>query len=197
MAITSFAEGEIPDAPGFSSGEVIFTAAGTRRHHLASTKRALASWTTLVKDDPSPVAHDSAELANLAFRRWSYYRSDLDVASSLSDLRAKIRNNPNAEIAVLLLAKAPRLRDRRVRMNIVGLSLFRRTWANNIFLDILARHPYAGVSRVGTILLWYVARIASALGADAVWGETTQNSVEYYKKAFGTEFSDLLYIDKD
>lgn len=83
-------------------------------------------------------------------------------------------------------------------MRIAGVCLFRRTWCNNIFIDFLARHPLNPIKGAGSALLWYIARVASAINADAIWGETTQNSVEYYAQVFGKQdMRDLLYIRRD
>jgi hypothetical protein len=194
----TFAEGVIPGKSQLPAGQLVFTGVGAKAHESKAIRSALESWQKLVRSDPNPIARDAAELARLAYGKWAYYRSALEIGATLIDVLAKIRDNPNAEVAVLLLAKAPQLKDRRVRMRIAGVCLFRRTWCNNVFIDFLARHPLDPVKGAGTRLLYYVARIASVIQADAIWGETTQNSVGYYAKAFGEpEIKDLLYVRRD
>lgn len=196
--MNTFAEGIIPGTFQLPAGPLVFTAVGTKPYQSKAIRRALESWQKLVRSDPNPIARDAAELARLAYGKWAYYRSALEIGATLKDVVAKIRDNPNAEVAVLLLAKAPQLRDRRIRMRIAGVCLFRRTWCNNVFIDFLARHPLDPVKGAGTALLCYVARIASVIDADAIWGETTQNSAGYYAKAFGEpEIKDLLYVGRE
>jgi len=196
--MNTFAEGIIPGIYQLDTGQVVFTGVGAKLQHSKAIRGALGSWQKLVKGNPSPVAHDAAELAQLAYSKWAYYRRELEIGATLEEVMAKIRNNPNAEVAVLLLAKAPALRNRSIRMRIAGVCLFRRTWCNNIFIDFLAGHPLTPVKGVGSAILWYVARLASVINAEAIWGETTQNSVGYYAKLFGKQdMRDLLYVRRD
>ncbi len=192
----SFAEGIIPEFPGTRG--LVFTAASTKPHEAKVVRDALLSWRHAARSSASPVTRDAVELAGLAYGKWSSYRKDLETAATLRELQEQIQNNPYAEVAVLLLARSPEPTSRRLRMRIGGVCLFRRTWCNNLFIDYLAKHPHASMKGIGVSLLWYVARIASTIKADAIWAETTQNSVGYYKKVFGKpEMTDLLYLRRD
>ena len=99
---------------------------------------------------------------------------------------------------MLLLARSLEPASRRLRMRIGGVCLFRRTWCNNLIIDYLAKHPHAPMKGIGVSLPWYVARIGSAIKADTIWAETSQNSVGYYMKVFGKpDMTDLLYLRRD
>jgi len=189
-----FADGSVPASISMASGTLTFHAAGGSEREVRSLRDALATWTSLVKNDQSPILRDAAELAQLAYRRWAYYRRGLAVASTLKELRTKINDNPHSEVAVLLLAKSE-IRYRSVRMNAVAICLFRRTWYNNLYIDFLAKHPRALFASAGGATLWYLSKIAKSIGAQAIWGETTQNSVGYYKRALRrTSMTDLLFL---
>ena len=61
---------------------------------------------------------------------------------------------------------------------ILGVCLFHRTWANNIFIDYLAAHPAtmdvdAPIRGVGTGLLFALCDISLQLQLPLHWGETT------------------------
>ena len=192
----SFAEGIIPELPGARG--LVIAGASTKPHEAKVVRDALWSWRRAARGSASPLTRDAVELAGLAYGKWSSYRKDLETAATLRELQEQTQNNPHAEVAVLLLARSPEPASRRLRMRIGGVCLFRRTWCNNLFIDYLAKHPHAPTKGIGVSLLWYVARIGSAIKADAIWAETTQNSVGYYMKVFGKlEMSDLLYLRRD
>jgi len=154
---------------------------------------ALKSW-KVAKHDLDPAARDAAEFADLAYRQWAYYGRGLAVARTLRELKSIIRNNPKAEVAVLLLAKVP---VGRLRLGIGGICLFRRTWYNNIYIDFLVKHPLSRFGGTGTALLRFLTLVATSLKCDAIWGETTQNSVDFYERAIGTKMTDMLYLDRE
>jgi len=82
-------------------------------------------------------------------------------------------------------------------MNVVAICLFRRTWYNNLYIDFLAKHPRAPFASAGGAALWHISKIAKSIGAHAIWGETTQNSVGYYKRALRRKsMTDLLFLKR-
>ncbi len=191
-----FADGNVPASISMASGTLTFHAAGAGEREVRSLRDALGGWTSLVKNEQSPIPRDAAELAQLAYQRWAYYRRGLSVASTLKDLRTKINDNPHAEVAVLLLAKSD-TRFRSVQMNVVALCLLRRTWYNNLYIDFLAKHPRAPFASAGGAVLWHISKVAKSIGAHAIWGETTQNSVGYYKRVLGKKrMTDLLFLKR-
>ena len=170
---------------------------------VSATNRDCAGikrWKRFIKGTGDPIKRDSVELANLAIRRWREGRAKGMVANTMREIRNFIRDNPYCEVAVLVLMKAPWSKG----MKIVGLCHFRRIWNGNIFIDYVAAHPLAAggsgksVRGVGLGLLYYVVCCAAEIGATAIWGETTQNSVEYYRKIFKkNDINDVLYIKRE
>ena len=165
-----------------------------------AVSRALKRWRKSVAGEASPIKLDAVELADLAFRRWDEARARQRAASSLEEMQEFIQNNPFAEVAVMILAKAPWVRKKQLN-TLVGLCTLRRTWANNIFIDFLSAHPritrnpHSPIRGVGTALMYAVATVGAAIGARAIWGEATQNSAPFYAKLFGRqEMKDLLYL---
>src|SRR4051794_316044 len=53
-----------------------------------------------------PGVRDTLEFAQLASKRWRYYRRSIATASSLVDFRNIIAREPKAEISFLLLVRA-------------------------------------------------------------------------------------------
>jgi hypothetical protein len=152
-------------------------------------------WQAAARNEGNPKKLDSAELGVLAVRRWQEGIAKRRVCESIADVRDRIQDNPHVECSLLLLARAAKSDG-----GILGLAHLRRTWCNHILLDYLAVHPnfvgyaenpYAGL---GTGLLYFVVDIARGIEAPVIWGETTQNSVQYYSKLFGLKMKDLLYV---
>lgn len=110
-----------------------------------------------------------------------------------------IRNNPHEEVQLLVLGKS-KIPDAAM----AGLCLFRRTWCNNVAVDLLAVHPREVASErqrfkgLGPCLLWYVAEFAEELEAESLWLEATQNSATFYERAFELKgVKDLVVLDRN
>lgn len=176
--------------------------AGKALKFVFATRRdikGLQSWKDAVRGKTNPILLDAVELSAMAFRRWREARSKGYVASSVQEIKDFVQDNPHAEVAMLVLAKGPWLKKR----NLLGLCYFRRTWSNNIYLDVLTSHPLLArnlnspVRGVGTALLYFTCCVATEIGAKAVWGEATQNSAHFYRKVFGrNDINDLIYLDE-
>lgn len=152
-------------------------------------------WAKTFRPEHLPIQLDAFEYAALAFRRWKEARSKHRAVSSFPDLLELVRDNPHAEVACLVMANVPRL----ATGSTVGICYLRRTWCNNVCVEFLTRHPrYAKtcpVKGVGTALLFAVCCLAESLGCGEIWAEATQNSVDFYRKAFKRpEFKDLMRI---
>jgi hypothetical protein len=156
-------------------------------------------WLKSAKLGSNPNVIDSAELATLAFRRWREALAKKRVANCIQDVVDFIRDNPHSEVSVLVLIKAPWLRNKKP----VGLCHVRRTWCNNIYIDFLTVHPAVlaiprrKVPGVGTALLYFVSCLAKEINAETIWGEATQNSVEFYRKLFNKPSTkDLIFLER-
>lgn len=85
----TFAEGFIPGSFRLPGGPLQFVGVGTKPHHTRAIRGALRSWQKLVRGYPSPVTHDAAELARLAYSKWAYYRRGLEIGATLEDVMAQ------------------------------------------------------------------------------------------------------------
>lgn len=138
---------------------------------------------------------DAAELARLAALKWEIACELGIVASSLAEIDATVQANPKTEITGMVLAEA-----RWFEPGLLGVCLFHRTWAGNVFLDFLAVHPEtegsaARVSGVGTGLLYRLCEVTHHLRAGLLWGETTAGSEPFYRGVFRlAEESDRLLV---
>jgi len=174
------------------SGKTLQFSFATRRDDLAFRR-----WAKSARSGSNPRVVDALELATLCFRRWREETTKDRVADSFEDIEDLIQDNPYAEVAVLVLAKAPWLRDG----SLVGLCHCRRTWSNNIYIDFLTVHPRLvrnkSVQGVGTALLYFVTCLAADMDAAVIWGEATQNSHQFYRKVFGlADIKDLIFLGK-
>jgi N-acetylglutamate synthase-like GNAT family acetyltransferase len=163
-------------------------------------ERAFRAWLRSAETSSNPNVQDALELCTLAFRRWREEKAKGRVTESIEDIKDFIQDNPYAEVSQLVLARAPWLKNG----TLVGLCHFHRTWSNNVYIDFLAMHPRlvrkraAPLRGVGTALLYYVACVAAEIDADAIWGETTQNSAPFYRRAFGRQdIRDMLYLKRE
>jgi hypothetical protein len=173
---------------------------GKNLEFVFATKRddmLFRRWAKSARRGSIPRVVDALELATLSFRRWREECVKGRIANSFDEIQEFIQDNPHAEVAVLILAKAPWLRSG----SLVGLCHCRRTWCNNIYIDFLTVHPRLvrskSVRGVGTALLYVVTSLAAKLDAGVVWGEATQNSHKFYRRVFGIEdIRDLILLGK-
>jgi hypothetical protein len=143
-------------------------------------------WRYALSPHSSGQQHDSVEFLESALSKWRLYSRRNRVATSLNRLRDMI--NANAKIDVLAIVDVQA--DWSGIGRRLGICQFRHTWANSVAIDYLAVHPsllssQKSISGVGTALIYRVAQIAVKIGADRIWLETTDLSVDYYTHLFG------------
>ncbi len=180
----------MPDTFRLLSGETLSFAGATK-----DDQQKLRESVKPYKLSGNPKIVDSIELGMLAFRRWREALEKGYVAEDVKEIPDFVRNSSEAEVVHLVLVKPLW----SFPIEIIGLCHFRRTWCNNIFIDFLTTHP--GIIRarplrgVGTALFYYVVCVATELGANAIWGEATQNSAGFYQTVFKRPFiQDLFYL---
>jgi len=159
-----------------------------------------AKWGEAYADLPVPNARDAAEFGALASKRWRYYRKQGAVVRNLNALKKAIRDQPNAEVAMLAVMRAPWFAPD----NILGVCHFRRTWANSLYVDFLARHPLLetgsdrDVRGVGLNLTAFIVRLARAISATRVWGESAEGAAGFWQKIFrAMRSSDELRLSRN
>ncbi len=138
---------------------------------------------------------DAAEFGHLAHKRWRYYRDQSLIAGSIRDLQERIRIDPDVELGMICVVGSDRLSP----PSCLGLAFFRRTWANHLCLDFLAKHPATTdqINGIGYGLLDFIVNVAKEINAGSIWGETTKGSVDFYKKAFDRKnFDDRFSLPK-
>lgn len=160
---------------------------------------SIATWDSAYSGLNVPRACDAAEFGALASMRWRYYRKQDAVVRNFNGLRKIICEQPNTEVAMLAVMRASWFTPD----NILGVCHFRRTWANSLYVDFLAKHPLleAGtgpvVGGVGLNLLAFVVRLAKAISARRVWGESSKDSADFYRRIFLTKrSSDEFRLDR-
>jgi hypothetical protein len=127
---------------------------------------------------------DAGELAVLAAQKWTATCEFGTVAKSLAEMESKICEDPEVEVTAMLLVGA-----KWFEPGLLGVCLFHRTWANNVFLDFLAAHPVAmdpghRINGIGTGLLYHLCVTARHLKAATLWIETTSGSAPFYEQIF-------------
>jgi hypothetical protein len=152
--------------------------------------KVVTGWARIGKGSREPAVQDAAEFAGLACKRWRFYRRAGRFARSIDEVRDTVTASPDAEFALLLVARAdwpPRAQ--------LGVCLCRRTWSNSLCVDFLAVAPEnaapqnRNIAGVGRGLLYFVTEIAEAIRARNVWGEATSLSAPAYRHMF--EQSDI------
>jgi hypothetical protein len=139
-------------------------------------------WEDSIQGIPGPIQRDSLELAYHGLRRWDESHALKRTANSIKRLKEMIKDNPHVEVRALAVARANWLRTRKI----IGLCSFRRTWCNNISLDVIAVHPgldemqESPISGLGTGFIHHICAVAETIGAEAIWGECTQNTADFY-----------------
>jgi hypothetical protein len=128
---------------------------------------------------------DAVELGHLAAIKWEATCNWGTAVKSFSEMEAAIHRRPAIEVTAMLLARASWF-----EAGLLGVCLFHRTWANNVFVDFLAVHPSTmepqrSISGVGIGLLYQLCEVTRRLKAPILWGETTESSAAYYGKFFG------------
>ena len=164
----------------------------------------LAEWTSCVKGDSNPIRCDAVEFAQLAIHRVEAHSAIQPYAMAISDFGDHIRTNPHTEVAGFVLLRCNWFPDSTV----IGISHFRRTWANNFVLDYLATHPFIAkppsgtyghkVRGVGRALLYFICQLASQYGSKCVWGEATQLSCGFYEKVLELPpLTDVIHVPRE
>jgi hypothetical protein len=145
--------------------------------------RTLANWKATPLQRSNPLVEDALEYRSLAGKRWRSYSESRRTVASLASLKNEIAKNSKCEAVFILVAHA----RWHSLSPILGFCFCRRTWCHHIIIDFAAAHPnaikFAGgqVSGVGGAMLYGVVSLARQLDAKIVWGEATQNSVEFYR----------------
>lgn len=135
---------------------------------------------------------DAVELARLAALKWEATCDMGTVAASLIEMESAIRANSRIEVTAMILAEASWFEP-----GLLGVCLFHRTWAGNVFLDFLAVHPETEglIGGVGVGLLYQLCDASRRLKAGLLWGETAAKSKQFYERAFGfEEIDDRLLV---
>lgn len=140
-------------------------------------------WNQLIKKQDI-LKKDAISFARQAMQRWSYEHSEGRTAGTIRTIKDLQKYRPNMEIGILAAAQADWLKRNRI----VGLCHFRCTWSQNITIDYVVVDPFLDSDHEGPIdglgigIFHHLCSVAVELGAKAIWGETTPNSVGFYRK---------------
>ena len=149
----------------------------------------LRRWRSPARMRANPHVSDALEYARLASKRWAYYHRNGETATTLPQLRTAIQQNPRAEVAFMLIARAPWEPEPKL----LGLAYCRRSWCHRLIVDFVAVHPHVvgqlggRIRGIGTGLFNGLIQIADQLGIKMIWGEATANSATFYEKILGAE----------
>ncbi|HBJ82354.1 MAG TPA: hypothetical protein DDZ88_00435 [Verrucomicrobiales bacterium] len=140
-------------------------------------------------------AKEACDLAQLAAKRWRYYRDSRTFATSLEHLQSLIATDPQGEFSFHLKVTAKWFPE------IMGAAMIRRTWCHHIMIDFLFVHPDISgrllpIKTVGVQMLQAICLVARELGCKRVWGEATLDSAPFYQNQLGKEVEDHFSIEK-
>ena len=160
--------------------------------------RVLNRWRPAASVAARPGVRDTLEFAQLASKRWRYYRRSIATASSLESFRTIVAREPEAEVSFLLLVRSDWFKPSRF----LGLAQGRRTYCHHFILEFLAVHPgiVGGASPrvrgVGSGLVCGLASLAGNLDVPLIWGEATAFSAPFYAKTLKVrKITDHFFIE--
>lgn len=170
-------------------------APATTRIGGSAEAKALLSWEVEANHDQK--SRDAVEYAEQAGKKWVWLKDLNRCPTDVAEAGDLIRSNPVAEICYLLVQESPALEQHGV----LGFTLVRRTWANNLVVDFLATNPAVltaapKIQGVGVGILAGICALADQLNAGFVWGEATDMSAKFYQHVFSLPRpSDLFLVD--
>jgi hypothetical protein len=183
---------EVKDTKGRITTELLHFSFAT-----AQDITRLMSWRRFARGEGNPRKILSTSLVKTAVIKWRDAKDNRQVANHWGDVLAHLSSNASAEIHFLFVAKAPWSKLAKL----LGFCLMHRTWSNSICLDDLGMHPLLidnpkePISGVGTAIFYHSLCIATAIEAATVWGETTPESVGFYRGLCeGKKIDDLLFF---
>jgi hypothetical protein len=140
-------------------------------------------------------AKEACDLAQLAAKRWRYYRDSRTFATSFEHLQELIAADPQGEFSFHLKVTAKWFPE------IMGAAMIRRTWCHHIMIDFLFVHPDISgrllpIKTVGMQMLQAISFFARELGCKCVWGEATLDSAPFYQYQLGVKVEDHFFIGK-
>jgi hypothetical protein len=144
--------------------------------------RLISHWRAPAAVRGQPAVRDTVEFARLASKRHRHYLRSIPTAASVAAFRRIVSENPQAEVALMLLVRA----NWFGRSPILGLAQCRRTFCHHLVLEFLSVHPAIvgqlapRVSGVGKGLIYGLAEIAGQLDLKLIWGEATAYSSPFY-----------------
>jgi len=162
--------------------------------------RSLARWRFPRRFGEGEPILDALEYARLASKRWRYYRRAGATVASLDELRGVIRQNPKAEVAMILIAHA----TWPSATPVLGFAYFRRSWCHHLIVDFLSAHPHVITGKpehirgVGTSLIHQLVAAAAAMEIPCLWGEATAHSAPFYERALNVkQILDHFFIEDE
>ena len=161
--------------------------------------QAVKNWSVSPRLDKQPDmkyrANEACELAQLAAKRWRYYRDSRTFATGLEHLRSLIAADPSGEFSFHLKVSAAWFSE------VMGAAMIRRTWCHHLMIDFLFVHPDISgrllpIKTVGVQMLQSICLLARELGCKRVWGEATQDSAPFYQYQLGHQIEDHFSIER-
>jgi len=155
------------------TAEVLWVASSGTGEVEALTK--WVEWTPI----RTPREAASADFAWRAAQIWEADRREGLVAGSLAEMNDVIAADPKTVKTGLLVVTADWF-----EFGILGFCLFYRNWDNELRLEFLSAHPAVDrlcIGGVGTGLVYSLLGVAEQVKAKAVFGETTADSVGFYR----------------
>ncbi len=162
--------------------------------------RSLTRWRFQTEPGEHSGIADALEYARLASKRWRHYHRTGATVASLAELRAAIRRDPKAEVALILVAHA----TWRTPTPMLGFAYFRRTWCHHLVVDFLSAHPRVIDGRperirgVGSGLLQQLVAVSEAMEIPCIWGEATAHSAPFYERTLHVaQILDHFFIEDE
>jgi hypothetical protein len=159
-------------------------------------------WPDFIAEDATGTAIEAAGYAFDSLERFEKHRGLNRVANSPQDFDSLIQSKPKDDFVMLLVLEAQWWQPE----DLLGFAYLRRTWAGNLYMEFLAKHPLATyseppdlkVSGVIEAVLVGLAHLLDEVGENErpewLWWESTEGSAKVYERFFAPTIPNDLVI---
>lgn len=166
--------------------------------------RRISKWPEFVSAGTigTGTAKESAEYAKDSVERWQQHLSRGRAARSPMEYSDLVKANAEDDVAVLLVIEA----DWWAPDDLLGFAYLRRTWADSLYMEFLAKHPLAAYKKVPDLNVTWVAeamvvgiatlilKVVEAHRPAWSWWEATAGSERTYARLFAPTIPKDLVI---
>jgi len=151
----------------------------------------IGKWPDFLAAGAIGTAKESVDYATDSVERWQKHRNRGRAAATPEEYAMLIKSNSDDDVAILLVIEADWWQS-----DLLGFAYLRRTWADSLYMEFMAKHPLAAykepsdlnVTRVTEAMLVGIASLIEQIEVTHqpawAWWEATAGSADAYGKLF-------------